>query len=235
MSIQSTDKFETGLFWELYKDLERQFQNFLVYVPYLKGNERTYSFVLYTLILSIGGYIDSAFKEMARYEGFTDDLDFQRIVSQLQESIKRIKMGKSPKIIPIKHFLEIFEKKYNLSKRKVIFKLSPIMNEITPFTPHSPKTNAPKWWDIYNGLKHNAGINIREANLHMTRDALAGAFILNAIHIPSILRFYEYGILKRTDGGIYKFSPRGIETLKRMLKDRKQIGFVETPLFKYNY
>lgn len=49
------DKFEKGYFWELYIDLERQFRAFLTYVPYLKGNEKTYSYRLLSMILSIGG------------------------------------------------------------------------------------------------------------------------------------------------------------------------------------
>lgn len=36
--------FENGGFWEYYKDIEHQFENFLEYVPYLKGNKGTYSF-----------------------------------------------------------------------------------------------------------------------------------------------------------------------------------------------
>ncbi len=64
------DKFEIGNFWELYKDLERQFEDFLEYVSYLEGNEETYSFRLANLILGIGGYVDSAFKEMARYQDY---------------------------------------------------------------------------------------------------------------------------------------------------------------------
>jgi len=52
MSEKIEDNFEKGIFWELYKDLERQFQNFLEYVPYLPGNETVYSFKLLNLILS---------------------------------------------------------------------------------------------------------------------------------------------------------------------------------------
>ena len=33
--------FENGGFWEYYKDLERQFEEFLEYVPYLEENENT--------------------------------------------------------------------------------------------------------------------------------------------------------------------------------------------------
>jgi len=63
--------FENGGYWEYYKDLERQFESFLEYVPFLDGNENTYSFRLANLILSIGAHIDSAFKEVAKTQPFT--------------------------------------------------------------------------------------------------------------------------------------------------------------------
>src|SRR4030065_510295 len=63
--------FENLGYWEYYKDLERQFENFLEYVPYLSGNEKTYSFRLANQILAIGAHIDSAFKEIAKYPEFS--------------------------------------------------------------------------------------------------------------------------------------------------------------------
>ena len=65
--------FENGGYWEYYKDLERQFENFLEQVPYLKGNEVTYSFRLANLILAIGAHIDSALKEIAAYPFFSSN------------------------------------------------------------------------------------------------------------------------------------------------------------------
>ena len=62
--------FENGGFWDYYKDLERQFEDFLVYVPYLEGNEEVYSFKLANLLLGIGAHIDSALKEIAKYSYF---------------------------------------------------------------------------------------------------------------------------------------------------------------------
>jgi hypothetical protein len=40
---KSEDYFENGIFWELYRDLESQFQNYFGYVPYLPRNENVYS------------------------------------------------------------------------------------------------------------------------------------------------------------------------------------------------
>ena len=47
MSEEVVDNFEKGIFWELYLDLERQFLDFLEYVPYLPENETVYSFKLH--------------------------------------------------------------------------------------------------------------------------------------------------------------------------------------------
>ena len=46
--------FEVGYFWEYYRALERQFIDFLNYVPYMESNEDTYSFRLANIILAIG-------------------------------------------------------------------------------------------------------------------------------------------------------------------------------------
>lgn len=75
----SQDKFENGYFWQLYRDLESQFQNFLEYVPYFEGNEKVYSFRLLNLVLCIGGHVDSALKEMARYPRFAGNKECMRI------------------------------------------------------------------------------------------------------------------------------------------------------------
>ena len=67
MSPKRLDNFQKGIFWEIYTDLEKQFQNFLEYVPYITENEKVVSFKLLNLIQSIGGHVDSTFKEMAKY------------------------------------------------------------------------------------------------------------------------------------------------------------------------
>jgi len=229
--MSEKDNFEKGIFWELYKDLERQFENFLEYVPYLEGNENVYSFKLLNLILSIGGHVDSAFKEMTRYPGFSDHDECKQILKLLKESDENIKEGKAPKTVPIWLSLKAYEKEYQLSKRRVIFKRLPEREDVTPFKPHNPKTNAPKWWEIYNGLKHDVGVNIKDANLQTTLNALAGAFLLNVIHTPAILRLNDYGILKCHIGAII---PRKL--LERKLREKQKVlGFVETPLFIYDF
>lgn len=231
MATQTGDNFSDGIFWELYKDLERQFQDFLGYVPYLDGNENVYSYRLLNLILGIGGHVDSAFKEMARYPAFSNN-------SYCKEILELLKKGK---IVPITLPLKAFETEYKLSQKVVIFKRLPDREEVIPFKPRSARTQSPNWWKIYNGIKHDVGVNIKEANLQNIRDALAGAFLLNVIHKPSILRLYDHNILKTripftSRPGKYTLTDVPRHILQDIVERNQRFsGDVETSLFKYDY
>lgn len=238
MSERAKDNFENGIFWELYLDLERQFLNFLEYVPYLEGNENVYSFRLLNLILSIGGHADSAFKEIAHYQSFSKNKDCQKILKILRESEENVKEGKAPKTVPIWLPLKAFDKEYRISREKIIFKRLPERELITPFHPHNPRTKAPEWWGIYNGLKHNISVNIKKANLRNTLHALAGAFLLNVRHIPAVLRLYDFGLLRIawTERSHGKPASEGVlrEQVLKLLGENSPF-FIESPLFIYNY
>lgn len=233
-----SDNFENGIFWELYQDLERQFLNFLEYVPYLEGNEDVYSFKLLNLILSIGGHIDSAFKEMAYYPGFSINEGAQKILNILKESEKNVKEGKTPRTVPIGLPLEVFNKEYRISKEKIIFKRLPEGELITPFHPCNPRTKAPEWWEIYNSLKHHVSINLKKANLRNTLHALAGAFLLNVRHIPAFMRLYDAGLLRIGCGEKLAGKPACEEILREQVQimvGENSPLFVESSLFTYNY
>lgn len=235
------DNFGKGVFWGLYLDLERQFQSFLEYVPYLPGNEDVYSFKLSNLILSIGGHVDSAFKEMARYGGFMNNSDCHKILEKLGRSKMNIKARKAPVTIPISLPLKAFEREYKLSERKVVFKRLPEMEDVVPFRPYDPNTRAPRWWEVYNGLKHDVGVRLREANLRTTLKALASAFLLNAIHIPSVLRLFERNVIviePEVDviGGMYDRTFVDPEWVKETYEAKRMLPtHLDTPLFVYDY
>jgi len=242
MSTEETkDNFKNGIFWELYLDLERQFKNFLEYVPYLNGNEDVYSFRLLNLTLSIGGHVDSAFKEMAQYPKFSENDDCNKILQKVKENEENIREGKRPIPVPIWLSLRAFEREYKLSTRKVMFKRLPERENIQPFKPHNAKTKAPEWWEIYNGLKHYVSVNIRKANLQNTLHALAGAFLLNAVHNPSVLRLFKYGVFKiefepNVYGGIYSRQIASPEWVQQEYEERGTLpAHLETPLFIYDY
>jgi len=241
MSEKTEDNFERGIFWGLYKDLERQFQDFLEYVPYLPGNETVYSFKLVNLILSIGGHVDSIFKEMARYPKFSDNTECREILGKLKETEGRKEEGKGPITVPISLPLKAFEKEYKLSEKKVIFKRISEKLEIIPFTPYNPTTNSPEWWEIYNGLKHDVGINVEEASLKTTLTALAGAFLLNAVHIPSVLRLFKHNIFKiefepEVMGGDYSRQIATLDWVRQQYERTLTLPtMLETPLFIFDY
>ena len=180
--------FENGGFWEYYRDLERQFEDFLVYVPYLEGNEGTYSFRLANLILSIGAHIDSALKEIAKYSNFP---------SKYPKMINPTKSNGKPRNPVITDYYPISEE-YLLEKQVVTFKCLPYRVNILPFDNYNRQSGnkLPYWWNVYNNIKHHFAENFKEAKLKTVRDALAGAFILNVIHEPSALRLFKYGLLK---------------------------------------
>jgi hypothetical protein len=216
--------FENGGYWEYYKDLERQFQSYLHHVPYVNGNECTYSYRLLNLILSAGGYIDSAFKEMARYSEYSKD----------EDCIEILKLAKKKRGV-FSSSVKAFDKRYSITKKSVIFKCIPERQTIIPFS------LSLKWWDFYNDVKHEVSLNLQDANLKNVRDALAGAFLLNVVHIPSALRLYDYAILKTRiplAGTVERYG--GVSSHKHLIErclkeNRRFTGDVSTPLFKYDY
>lgn len=178
---------------------------------------------------------------MARYPGFSENEQCQEILKRIEKSAENVEKGEAPITVPIWLSLKAFEKEYKLSQKRIIFKRLPEREPITPFEPYNLKTKAPKWWQIYNGLKHDVGVNIQDANLHNALYALAGAFLLNVYHIPAAVRLCKYGILKAQIRQIKDFGRGSIidiacEVVEDMLiKNRKFWGFVETPLFIFSY
>ena len=217
--------FENGGFWEYYKDLERQFESFLDYVPYLKVNENTYSFRLANILLGIGGYIDSAFKEMARSNMFAG-------VESCKEILKRAEDKSGIIVSAIRAFDEI----YGISSKQVIFKCLPERIPITPF-----EGDKPEWWDFYNDIKHDITPSFSKANLKNVRDALAGAFLLNVIFEPSISRLDKHGIVKDKYQLVghkkeHIFSRGKFTEIKfTHVLDNSDDCLIETPIFIYEY
>ena len=218
--------FENGGFWEYYKDLERQFEEFLEYVPYLKVNENTSSFRLANILLGIGAHVDSAFKEMARSKTLED-------VEACKEILKRAESKSGIIVSAVRALDEIYE----IRSRQVIFKCLPERIPITPF-----KETKPEWWDFYNNIKHDIAPSFSKANLKNVRDALAGAFLLNVIFEPSLNRLEKHGIVKdkyplKGHKKEHIFSRGKFTEIKFTHTDlgHSDDCLIETPLFIYEY
>jgi hypothetical protein len=139
----------------------------------------------------------------------------------------------------------VLAESYRLSEREVTFKCLPERIKLHPFKDYEKpgeRVKTPPWWRVYNKVKHEFSDNFQKATLRNARDALAGAFIIHAQHIPSAVRLCEYGLLKselRTPNGRVKGtyptpSPKDLEV---MLKRGGKIAglYVETTLFLYDY
>jgi hypothetical protein len=222
------DNFRNGYFWEYYLDLERQFIDFTKYVPYLEGNENVYSFRLLNLTLAIGAHIDSAFKEMFRFPDFS---------KKYPEILKKVKAQKAT----IRDYLSI-GKEYCLSERKVFFKKLPKNEVVFPFKQFETGAS-PEWWTTYNKIKHEFSSNFEKSTLKNARDALAGAFLLNVVHKPAILRLFEYGVAKPKyeswsveEGDIGVFMEPHIKVLQNILRDSNCPPlYITTNLFYFDY
>ena len=224
--------FENGGFWEYYKDLERQFEDFLEFVPYFQKNTDTFSFRLANLLVAIGGYVDSAFKEIAVYPTF------------LEKFLSIIKNEKGETRNPtIKDYLFLAEE-YSLNSKEVEFKCLPEREIVVPFAQYErigKEVVTPDWWQIYNGVKHHFRDNLEKANLKNARDALAGAFLLNVVHIPSAIRLYDYGVMKiripkeDSPGRFTKVGSARSMVMESLEKRESFFGDIETTIFSYDY
>jgi hypothetical protein len=218
--------FENGGYWDYYTDLERQFKEYLEQVPFLTGNEETYSFRLANLILAIGAHIDSAFKET---------LDYAELREKYPDILSKNRLSISD-YCPI-----VYE--YKLMEKKVLFKRLPEPEVVAPFQEFlktGTRVETPNWWKVYNSIKHHFSDNLEKANLKNTRDALAGAFLLNVFHTPAYIRLIKNRVVKpqRDGAGAAVFGLNGTqweENVRRFVREDRRIGVVETPLFVFEY
>ncbi len=213
--------FENGGFWEYYKDLEKQFENFLEYVPYLENNEGVCSFRLSNLLVAIGAHIDSAFKEIVKHPKFS--LKYPNL----------LKKDGSTRKLSIRDYYPIICD-YNLQNTPVEFKRIPKRDIIFPFSGYEiigKNLNTPVWWRVYNAAKHEFSQNFARANLRQVRDALAGAYLLNVIHEPGIRRLNDFGLVKPKHG-IQNYSKRDLD---KLLINSNPCATIETSVFYYDY
>ena len=171
--------FENGFFWNNYTSIESDFLRFLEYAPYCPSNKKIYSPKLTGLLLQIGGYVDSAFKEMAKF--------FR------PRTYEKKRSAPARRVRPIADIVDAFclyETIYSLSSNnggKLIAKLELVGDkELHPFASFSSNYQRPQWWDAYNKVKHEYSLHYRKASIDNVLDGLAGAFLLNTVHYPSI-------------------------------------------------
>lgn len=216
--------------------MEADFVHFLEYVPYTPSNSKVYSPKLLAMLLQICGYIDTVFKEMAKFRGFAN-IPECKIINDLESG------GYSKFHIGLAR--DAFEKIYGLSSNngaKIIAKLDWIGDkEMTPFEKFG-QGKSPDWWRSYNNVKHAWSSAIEEANMENTLEALAGAFLLNANHYPGVKLLYKLGklepVVKTSDGyaKTHLFESQFDDMLGKAVLHLKPFAYpllMETQLFVY--
>lgn len=234
--------FENRGFWEYYKDLERQFDNFLTQVPYLETNENTYSFRLANILLAIGAHIDSALKIIAKDPNFSS-----KYPDMINPKVKRGEHKGEERDQELLDYYPISEE-YVLPEMIVVFKCLPERENLLPFREFQKKegNKVPYWWTAYNHVKHFFSEDFKQANLKTVRDALAGAFLINVLYEPASLQLFDYGLFKP----IYPQGESFVQPLYDTFRGRNPFKtrppnpdfkpiedafIIETPLFIFNY
>lgn len=209
--------FEFGQMWNTYHEMEEEFINYLEFVPLTADNRKVYSGKLLRLMLQLGGYLDTAFKEISLYKAF----DHNQSCLEIREKVEK------NKIIPFDFYLKTFEPIYKLSKRPVVVKrLDGFINKpvlIDRFPPFYVKEgrSTPEWWQAYNAVKHNMIKNMKEANVENTLTALSGAFLLNAIYEPSLISLIIEEIGKMYEVTSTSWKPLRKECAKEIILENK--------------
>jgi len=260
--------------------MEADFIDYLDYVPYTNDNEGVYSPRLIGMLLQICGYIDSVFKAMAEYQPFQKDIYCHEIIRRelkrdptkrnLISEVSRTSTLSEPekairRLRTMTLYCEAFERHYSLPSNngsqltaKVGWEEPRKQHNQRPFQSFSlmdKEKREPEWWGKYNAVKHTWHHSMKEANLRNVLGALAGAFLLNAVHLPSLRVLYDMQLMVayiETGGKVFKGAIDHIYTLQpddfqrefnkaeKAAFELKPIRFawhyiIETPLFIFKH
>lgn len=98
------------------------------------------------------------------------------------------------------------------------------------------------WWKAYNKVKHEYSLHYEKANITNILEGLAGAFLLNVVHYPSMKFLWQLEVLEtviKTGDGFHPYwIPEHLfkEMFEKAVREFEPFGAgirVETPLFLY--
>lgn len=165
--ILNADDFEKT-FWNYYLELERQYLEIDLVIPFDETNYSTFSYKYRDLLWAICSEIDVLFREYMILEKYVPELDNDG----------------NPKY-DINQYNKFVNEKIQNFKSQEITCYNPKFNKkkICPFK--NWENEPPEWWQIYNKIKHNPE-KIKHgkkaykcANQICTLNALGGLFQLN--------------------------------------------------------
>lgn len=187
--------FGNGETYEQYQVIEEDFINFIKIIPLKEPkNLEVTSPVLRDLIIRCCVQIEMFFKEWAKFE-----YD-EKLLNLYNKLDKRTQEPTGARNWTFKNYY-YFKENY-ISKRAIFIRdLDLIINPFSDWTNNS----APKWWNVYNSIKHD-GINSKnECNLEMGLNAISALFLLHCTNLHSrsyLEKFVNITASKKTFGKI---------------------------------
>ena len=134
---------------------------------------------------------------------------------------------------------------YNISSNNggnLIAKLDWVGDKkLRPFQQFS-RGKSPVWWRKYNDVKHTWSSSLEQANMDTVLNSLAGAFLLNAVHYPSIKHLWKMGdcefVIGTGTGLAVQYLPEKVvdELLTNASSIQKPVSYdhkIETDLFLF--
>lgn len=240
------------LFWEEdYLQREKEFLDFIKYVPPTDKQKNVWSLNLANQLILIGSSIDSFFKQVLPFylnksikqkhngqwtniKTISDELVlFNRLkISNAKINVKCKKGDISCTKLNMGDFRDLFEVYYNRISKQTVY--IPITKEsVVPFEEWSNNRSL-KWWDDYTSLKHNRFKNRESATIETVLKALAGLFLLNVYYPPNRKFLAEKGVI---DHKYYQGLPNLINILEKEFIEETS-GFMpiaKTKLFAYMF
>lgn len=185
--------FGTGETYEHYQVIEEDFINFIKIIPLSDDrNMKVCSPVLRDLIIRSCVQIEIFFKEWAKYEcAASDDIE----LSILYNSSNK----KGIRNWSIKHYY-YFKQKYGLNIAGT--HIRELNKNIYPFSSWEEKS-PPKWWEVYNSIKHGGLESKIECNLETALECVSALFILHCVNIYSrnyLRQFISISAFQKTFG-----------------------------------
>lgn len=182
--------FRSGELFDQYQVIEEDFINFIKIIPLNHDkNKEVYSPFLRDLIIRCCVQIEIFFKEWGKFE-YSDEL----------LKLYNNKNSKGVRNWGFKHYFFLKEK--HLSGRFLYVRDLDI--NISPFEEWT-KDSPPKWWGVYNSIKHNGIEAEKRPNLEMGLNAISALFLLHCSNRHSrkyLEPFVNISVSKKTSGKI---------------------------------
>lgn len=235
------------LLWEEdYLQREKEFIDFIKYVPPSENQKSVWSLKLANQLILIGSSIDSFFKQaLPFYLNESIKSKYNSKWSNVQSINKELELfnrlrysnkknnNKKIRKLNFGDFRDLFEGYYNqLSKHAVYLLVT--REKIVPFEEWSSGGSL-SWWDAYTNLKHNRFKNRELATVENVLNALAALFLLNVYYHPNRKFLAEKGLIET----FYETPlPSLISILEEKIITRftsSQKPIIKTNLFAYIY